>query len=98
MTLAPHKIARRGIARTFQDLWLISQVSALENVMLARPNQKGERLHAALLRFGVAAEETRNREEAMHWLKFAGLDIDLAGMKIRGTTLWDDHCRGAVNP
>jgi ABC-type branched-subunit amino acid transport system ATPase component len=72
--LSPHKIARLGIARTFQDLRLISQVPVLENVMLARPNQKGERLLPALFRFGVAAEETRNREEAMRWLKFAGLD------------------------
>ena len=72
--LAPHRIARLGIARTFQDLRLIQQVSVLDNVMLARPNQRGERLLPALLRFGVAAEETRNCEEAMRILRFVGLE------------------------
>lgn len=72
--LPAHKIARLGISRTFQDLRLISQVSVLENVLVARPNQKGERLLRALFRFGVAAEERKNREAAMHWLKFVGLD------------------------
>lgn len=72
--LPPHKIARLGVARTFQDLRLISQVPVLENVLLARPNQKGERLLPALFRFGVAAEEARNRGEAIRWLKFVGLD------------------------
>ncbi|MCK4658568.1 MAG: ABC transporter ATP-binding protein [Phycisphaerae bacterium] len=72
--LAPHRIARLGIARTFQDLRLIQQVSVLDNVMLARPNQRGERLLPALLRFGVAEEETRNREEAMRTLRFVGLE------------------------
>lgn len=71
--LAPHKIARLGIARTFQDLRLISQVSVLENVLVARPNQKGEELLRALFRFGVAGEEKKNREAAMHWLQFVGL-------------------------
>jgi ABC-type branched-subunit amino acid transport system ATPase component len=71
--LAPHKIARLGVGRTFQDLRLISQVSVLENVLVARPNQKGERLLPALFRNGVATEEARNREEAMRWLKFVGL-------------------------
>jgi ABC-type branched-subunit amino acid transport system ATPase component len=75
--LSAHKIARLGIARTFQDLRLISQVSEMENVMVARPNQKGERLLSALFRFGVAAEETRNRDEAMRWLKFVGLDGEI---------------------
>ena len=76
--LAPHKIARLGITRTFQDLRLISQVSVLENVLLARPNQKGERLLPALFRNGVAAEEKLNHAEAMRWLKFVGL-ADAAG-------------------
>jgi ABC-type branched-subunit amino acid transport system ATPase component len=71
--LAPHKIARFGIGRTFQDLRLINLVSVLENVMLARPNQKGERLLPALFRFGVAIEEKRNHEEAMRLLRFVGL-------------------------
>lgn len=72
--VAPHKVARQGISRTFQDLRLIQQVTVLENVMLARPNQKGERLWHALFRFGVAAEEARNREEAMRLLRFVGLE------------------------
>jgi ABC-type branched-subunit amino acid transport system ATPase component len=68
-----HRIARLGVARTFQDLRLILQVSVLDNVLLARPRQRGEHLLAALLRFGVAAEEARNREEAMQLLRFVGL-------------------------
>lgn len=71
--LAPDRISRLGVARTFQDLRLILQVSLLENVLLARPRQRGETLLGALLRIGVAAEEVRNREEAERLLKFVGL-------------------------
>jgi branched-chain amino acid transport system ATP-binding protein len=80
--LPPHRISRLGVARTFQDLRLILQVPVLENVLLARPAQRGERLWPALLRFGVAAEEERNREEALRPLCFVGLEAkasDLAG-------------------
>src|ERR1051325_5387610 len=62
--LSPHEIARLGIARTFQDLRLILQVPVLDNVMLARPHQQGETLIGALLRIGVAKEESENREAA----------------------------------
>lgn len=72
--LPPYKISQLGVARTFQDLRLITQVSALDNVMLACPNQRGERLVAALLRFRVASEESQNREEAMKTLRFVGLE------------------------
>jgi neutral amino acid transport system ATP-binding protein len=72
--LPAHKIARLGVARTFQDLRLISKISVLENVLIARPNQKGERLLRALFRFGLAAEEKENRAQALGWLKFVGLD------------------------
>ncbi len=72
--LPPHEVARLGITRTFQDLRLISQVTVLQNVLMARPHQKGERLLPALLRFGVAQEEKLNRGEAMRWLRFVGLE------------------------
>jgi ABC-type branched-subunit amino acid transport system ATPase component len=71
--LRPHSITQLGIARTFQDLRLIRQVSALENVLLARPRQRGEGLFSALFRFGVADEEARNRDEALRLLDFVGL-------------------------
>lgn len=79
--LSPYKIARLGVARTFQDLRLIFRVSAIDNILLARPHQRGERLSLALLRIGVAAEEANNREMAMRLLSFVGLEqmaLDLA--------------------
>ncbi len=72
--MAPHQIAALGIVRTFQDLRFIHHVSVLENVMLARPNQRGEKLIWALLRWGVAEEERWNRQEALRWLQFVGLE------------------------
>lgn len=78
----PHRIARMAVARTFQDLRLISQVSTLDNVLVSCPNQRGERLLPALLRIGVAKEEAKNRGSAMDLLRFVGLEAqanDLAG-------------------
>ena len=72
--MAPHRIARLGLARTFQDLRLIHQISVLDNVMLACPNQRGERLFYSLFRFGVRSEEARNRDEALRLLGFIGLE------------------------
>ena len=72
--LPPHRIVQLGAARTFQDLRLIRQVSVLENIMLARPHQRGERLVYALLRFGVAQQEKRNRQVVMELLRFVGLE------------------------
>lgn len=80
--LPPHCIARLGVARTFQDLRLLLQVPVLDNVLVACPNQRGERFLPALLRFGVAAEEARNVREAMRLLRFVGLQdetSELAG-------------------
>lgn len=74
--LPPHRIVRAGIARTFQDLRLIGLISVLDNVMLARQNQKGERLWRALTRVGVRSEEQANRRHAMELLEFVGLAGD----------------------
>lgn len=72
--LPPHRIVQLGVARTFQDLRLITQVTVIDNVLLARPKQRGERLLPALLHFGFRKEEARNREEAMRLLQFVGLE------------------------
>jgi len=80
--LRPHRVARLGLTRTFQDLRLIRQVSVLENVMLARPNQRGEKLWAALVRFGTSTEEACTREASLRTLELVGLRHkagDLAG-------------------
>lgn len=80
--LAPHRIAQLGVSRTFQELRLIQGVSVLDNVLVARPNQRGEHLWHALTRFGVATEEAHNRQEAMRHLRSVGLDrmaTELAG-------------------
>ncbi|HYX29030.1 MAG TPA: ABC transporter ATP-binding protein [Pyrinomonadaceae bacterium] len=71
--LAPHRIARLGLARTFQDLRLIFQVSAFDNVMMARANQHGETLLGALFRIAVAKEEAANREATLGLLDLVGL-------------------------
>lgn len=72
--LPPYRIAQLGIARTFQDIRLIFQVSILENIMLSRPRQTGERLVRAFLRLGVSDEETRSRDESKRILRIIGLE------------------------
>lgn len=78
--LAPHRIARLGVARTFQDLRLIQQISVLENALLACPNQKGEHLIKALLRLDVRTVETKNRVKVEQILKFVGLEDNALGL------------------
>ena len=72
--LAPHRIARAGIARTFQNLRLIRQLSVLDNVLLSFRNQQGERLGNVFFRWKKSKEqEAANREEATSLLEEAGL-------------------------
>jgi branched-chain amino acid transport system ATP-binding protein len=42
--LPPHRIARRGLVRTFQTARALTRMSVLENMLLAAPDQPGERL------------------------------------------------------
>ncbi|MGB3512928.1 MAG: ABC transporter ATP-binding protein [Microcoleaceae cyanobacterium] len=68
------QIASLGIARTFQRLRLIGQISVLDNVLLAFPNQPGEKLFNAVFRHQISqAQERLNREQAFHLLDEAGL-------------------------
>jgi branched-chain amino acid transport system ATP-binding protein len=55
---APHRIARAGLIRTFQTPRALTRMTVLENVMLAAPNHRGERLGGSL----AARARRRERE------------------------------------
>src|SRR5689334_11828790 len=47
--LPPHKVARAGIARGFQELRLFNRLSARDNIETAVPDQRGESIIRSLL-------------------------------------------------
>jgi branched-chain amino acid transport system ATP-binding protein len=70
----PHEYARQGIARTFQNLQVFFNMSALENVMVGRYMQERCGLISALLRFPrLARAERACREEAAELMCYVGL-------------------------
>jgi branched-chain amino acid transport system ATP-binding protein len=71
----PHRVLARGVARTFQVPRPFPAMTVLENVMLARARQRGERFWWNWLGPGaVAAEERATRERARELLAFVGLE------------------------
>jgi len=71
---APHDYAAAGIGRTFQNLQIFFNMSALENVMVGRYLHERCGLVAALLRFpSLARAERACRAEALELLEFVGL-------------------------
>jgi len=71
---APYEYARHGIARTFQNLQIFFNMSALENVMVGRYMQERCGLASALLRTPrLARGERACREEAADLLRYVGL-------------------------
>jgi branched-chain amino acid transport system ATP-binding protein len=47
--LAPHRLAARGLVRTFQISRELGELTVLENMLLGQPRQRGERAFLALL-------------------------------------------------
>jgi ABC-type branched-subunit amino acid transport system ATPase component len=60
--LPPHKVARVGVARSFQELRLFNRLSALDNIAAALPQQRGESIVASLLGGARLREEARRTE------------------------------------
>ena len=56
----PHVIARLGMVRTFQITKALAKMPVIDNMMLAAPDQPGERLYNLVLR--PAAARARERE------------------------------------
>jgi ABC-type branched-subunit amino acid transport system ATPase component len=72
--LAPWRIARQGIARTFQNLRIFTKLTLLENVLLGMKLPRGERLLYAMFRFSNSSvEHKENLNRAQELLDFAGL-------------------------
>jgi neutral amino acid transport system ATP-binding protein len=59
----PHRVARRGLVRTFQTTRSLGRMSVLENVMLAAPGQPGESLWRLLATPGAVRRYEREVEE-----------------------------------
>lgn len=57
--LPPHKVARAGIARGFQELRLFNRLSARDNIEAAIPNQRAEHILRALIGGAVLKQEGR---------------------------------------
>ena len=71
---APHRIARCGLARTFQNIRLFGNLSVLENVMVGRHVRSQAGVWASLWRSRSMREEERSiREKALQLLDYVGL-------------------------
>lgn len=72
--LMSHQIVKRGIARTFQNIRLFSDMTSLENVMVGRHCRTNSELFAALLHTPAFKQEEQAIEtSACEWLEFVGL-------------------------
>jgi branched-chain amino acid transport system ATP-binding protein len=71
---APHAYANHGIARTFQNLQVFFNMSALENVMVGRYMHERCGLVSTLLRGpGLKRAEALCRDEAAELMRYVGL-------------------------
>ena len=71
---AVHKVAKAGIARTFQNIRLFAEMTALENVMVGRHIRTKSGLIGAVLRTpGFKAEEAAIAKRAYELLEYVGI-------------------------
>jgi len=77
----PDRIAKLGIARTFQNIRLFANLSALENVMIGRHVRTRASVFGAILRNPATLAEERAIEKRAHEL------LDYVGIAHRGNEL-----------
>jgi branched-chain amino acid transport system ATP-binding protein len=70
----PHAITARGIGRTFQNIRLFQNMTALENVLVGMHSRLKANLFNSILHTpGVKREEKEARERALDLLEYTGL-------------------------
>jgi branched-chain amino acid transport system ATP-binding protein len=88
---AVHEVAKAGIARTFQNIRLFSEMTALENVMVGRHVRTHSGLIGAVLRTpGFKREETEIAQRAQELLDYVGIGT-LADYKSRTLSYGDQR-------
>jgi branched-chain amino acid transport system ATP-binding protein len=71
---AVHEVAKAGIARTFQNIRLFGQMTALENVMVGRHVRTKAGIFGAMFRpSAVRREEAEIQARAMELLEYVGV-------------------------
>jgi branched-chain amino acid transport system permease protein len=76
---ASYKLMNDGLVRSWQDIRAFKDMTVLDNVLVARPKQSGERILSLFFSpWQVAREERGNYGKALGYLKMVGL-IDKAG-------------------
>jgi branched-chain amino acid transport system ATP-binding protein len=72
---SPNELATRGVARTFQNLQICMNMSAVENVMVGAHLRLDRNLVKAALRFpGLKKRDRELRTEAAELMAFVGLE------------------------
>lgn len=87
----PHRVAKKGIARTFQNIRLFGNLSALQNVLIARHVHTRSGVLAGVFGLPPApAEERAARERAQELLALVGL-ADRAHVQARNFPYGDQR-------
>ncbi|MBU3720422.1 MAG: ABC transporter ATP-binding protein [Burkholderiaceae bacterium] len=72
---SPNQLAERGMARTFQNLQVCMNMTAIENVMVGAHLRLDRNVLKAALRFGsLRTRDTALRQEAAELMRFVGLE------------------------
>ncbi|MBP7446303.1 MAG: ABC transporter ATP-binding protein [Zoogloea sp.] len=72
---SPDELARRGVARTFQNLQICMNMSAIENVMVGAHLRLDRNLVKAALRLpSITRRDAELRSEALELMRFVGLE------------------------
>ena len=73
--LPTHRVARLGVSRTYQNIRLFGQMTALENLLVAQHQAVNHHLLSGIFRTaGFRRSEQAALERAWYWLKFMGLE------------------------